>query len=769
MPDKKYTIAIVGNPNCGKTTLFNGLTGNTHTVGNWPGVTVEKKEGKIKNENVEINVVDLPGIYSLSAYSEDERISRDFILSHEADLIVNIVDASNIERNLYLTTHLLEMKVPVLLVFNMKDVAVTKDIHLNIQKVIDTLKVPSIYVSAVKKDDLKKIKDSIISAVDKKRISGVNISYEDELEDEINAIEPIITSVSENMGANSRWFTIKLLEGDEQLEKMVGDANILTETDIHDVRHRIEKRIGDEVDVSIADGRYGFVHGLVSLAVKRGAPQKTITEKIDNVVLNRILGIPIFFAVMYLVFWATISLGGAFIDFFDIIAGAIFVDGLETLLNSIGAPAWISAFFATGIGGGLQTIATFVPIIFMLFFMLSLLEDSGYMARAAFVMDRLMRIIGLPGKAFIPMLVGFGCTVPAIMATRTLENRRDRILTIFMAPFMSCGARLPVYALFAAAFFPQSGQNIVFLLYIIGIVLAVLTGILLKNTLFKGESAPFVMELPLYHTPRLGHVFIHTWSKLKGFVLKAGKVLIIIITILGFLNSLGTDGSFGNEDAQNSVLSVAGKAVTPLFSSFGIEKDNWPAAVGLFTGLFAKEVVVGTINSLYSSMGESDEGNNEEEDEFFFWGSIGEAFGTIPVNVADLFALEALVDPLGVNIGDVSEENSAAEELEVEPAVFKEMRKRFRGGGFGAFAYLLFVLLYVPCLVAVGAAFKEMGWKLTLFQAVYSTMLAWVLATLFFQVTVGHSAIWIISSLFVLFLSVSGIYFWAHKNSGEIL
>lgn len=765
MSNKKHTIAIVGNPNCGKTTLFNGLTGNTHTVGNWPGVTVEKKEGTLKIESYDVNVVDLPGIYSLSAYSEDERISRDYILSHEADLIVNIVDASNIERNLYLTTHLLEMKVPVLLVFNMKDVAAAKDIHLYVSKVTDALKLPAVYVSAVKRADVNKIKDAIVSAIEKKDIANVEFSYEDEIEDEINSLIPKIESVSKEIGADPRWFAVKMLEGDEQLEDKAIAADAIDSKEVKEAQARAEKKIGDEVDVSIADARYGFVHGLVSLAVKRGAPQKTATEKIDGVVLNRILGLPIFFVIMYLVFWATIGFGGAFIDFFDIVAGAIFVDGFGAVLEAINAPTWLSAILSTGIGGGLQTIATFVPIIFMLFFMLSLLEDSGYMARAAFVMDRLMRLIGLPGKAFIPMLVGFGCTVPAIMATRTLENRRDRILTIFMAPFMSCGARLPVYALFAAAFFPDAGQNIVFLLYLIGILLAIVTGILLKSTLFKGESAPFVMELPLYHTPRLNHVFIHTWSKLKGFVLKAGKVLIIIITLLGFFNSMGTDGSFGNEDSENSILSVAGKAVTPLFSSFGIEKENWPAAVGLFTGLFAKEVVVGTINSLYSQAAEE----IETDEKFEFWSSIGEAFGTIPSNIANLFALDAITDPLGMNIGNVSEEIDAAEKLEVEPAVFKEMRKRFRGGGFGAFAYLLFVLLYVPCLVAVGAAYKEMGWKLTLFQAVYSTMLAWVLATLFFQFTVGHSTLWIISSLIVLGLSIGGIWFWAQKNTGEIL
>ncbi|MCK5200233.1 MAG: ferrous iron transport protein B, partial [Spirochaetales bacterium] len=354
----------------------------------------------------------------------------------------------------------------------------------------------------------------------------------------------------------------------------------------------------------------------------RGTPKKTATDKIDKIVLNRFLGIPIFLAAMYLVFWVTINLGGALIDFFDISFGAIFVDGSAILLDKIGSPGWITAIISTGIGGGIQTLATFVPIMFMMFFMLALLEDSGYMARAAFVMDRFMRVIGLPGKAFIPMLVGFGCTVPAIMATRTLANKRDRYLTIFMTPFMSCGARLPVYALFAAAFFPKNGQTIVFALYMTGIVLAVFTGLLLKKTLFAGESAPLLMELPLYHVPRLKHIFLHTWLRLKGFILKAGKFLIIIIAVLGFFNSLGTDGSFGNEDSEESVLAVAGKVITPIFTPFGVTKENWPASVGLFTGLFAKEVVVGTLNSLYMTAAES----GTEDDVFNFWEAIGEAF-----------------------------------------------------------------------------------------------------------------------------------------------
>ena len=466
---------------------------------------------------------------------------------------------------------------------------------------------------------------------------------------------------------------------------------------------------------------------------------------------------------MYLVFWVTINLGGALIDFFDISFGAIFVDGSAVILEKIGSPGWITAIISTGIGGGIQTLATFVPIMFMMFFMLALLEDSGYMARAAFVMDRFMRVIGLPGKAFIPMLVGFGCTVPAIMATRTLANKRDRYLTIFMTPFMSCGARLPVYALFAAAFFPRNGQTIVFALYMTGIVLAIFTGLLLKKTLFRGESAPLLMELPLYHVPRFRHIFLHTWLRLKGFIVKAGKFLIIIIAVLGFFNSLGTDGTFGNEDSEKSVLAVAGKAITPIFTPFGVTEENWPASVGLFTGLFAKEVVVGTLNSLYITT--AIEG--EEKKAYDLWGSLGEAFASIPGNIIGAFDPDSLTDPLGTNIGDVSDSDAVAEDMEIESSIFGEMRSRFKGGPAAAFAYLLFILLYVPCLVAVAAMYKEIGLPYTVFQVVYSTVLAWIVATLFYQIASGYDIKMIVTAVLMGLILIGSIIVFARSAKVE--
>jgi ferrous iron transport protein B len=414
-----------------------------------------------------------------------------------------------------------------------------------------------------------------------------------------------------------------------------------------------------------------------------------------------------------------------------------------------------------------------------MFFMLSLLEDSGYMARAAFVMDRFMRVIGLPGKSFVPMLVGFGCTVPAIMATRTLESKRDRMLTIFMAPFMSCGARLPVYALFAAAFFPESSGLMVFAIYMTGIGLAILTGLLMKKTLLRGEASHFIMELPVYNPPRLKHIMIHPWNRLKQFVLRASRIIVIMVTVLAFLNSLGTDGSFGNEDNEKSVLSKIGKTITPVFTPMGVEKDNWPASVALFTGLFAKEAVVGTLNSLYSQSemsssqdsstgkktGEDGAGTAGENQEFSLSGSLEEAFATIPENLSGVFG--SLSDPLGTGIiSEAGDQEKVAEEIEVDRGIFESMRRHFTGGQMQVFAYLIFILVYFPCVAAMGAIVRETGLGMALFQSAYLTILAWVVATLFYQIALGHSMLWIAIAAGMLFLLVLSMII-ASRNRGS--
>ena len=725
---KKLTIALVGNPNCGKTTLFNAFTGSKQRVGNWPGVTVEHKVGNYSHNGLDVEVIDLPGIYSFSAYSLDEKVSREFILNEKPDLVVNILDATNLERNLYLTTQLLEMKIPVVIALNMMDIAKQRKIIIEVDHLEEHLGCSVIPMVASKKDGFEKLKDYINLAGENRIISKTKVQYDSVVEDAIKKLSENVKYIASEKNVDSRWLAIKLLELDEIASEIT--ENKLVEM-VEEESIKIEKHTGDDVDIVVADGRYGFIHGLARDVIKRtDQVRKTVSDNIDKVVLNRFLGIPIFLGVMYLIFMLTINVGGAFIDFFDIFTGTIFVDGFRELLNLINLPQWIITFLADGIGGGIQTVSTFIPPIFFIFLSLSILEDSGYMSRAAFVMDRFMRFVGLPGKAFIPMLVGFGCNVPAIMATRTLENNRDRILTILMNPFMSCGARLPVYVLFATVFFPTHGGFVVFALYMIGILLAVLSGLLFKKTILKGETSTFVMELPPYHVPTFNAIFMHTWEKLKSFILRAGQVIIIVVVILSFLNSIGSDGSFGNEDSENSILSSIGKSLVPIFTPMGIEEDNWPATVGLFTGIFAKEAVVGTLDNLYSSLLE-DEAETEEVEEFDFWAGISEAFQSVGEGIAGISG--SFSDPLGVAVSDeLADKEIQSEEQEVTLNTFDEMQKRFRNK-FAAFAYLLFILIYVPCVATIAAVYRETNIKWATFSVLYLTILAWIVSTLYYQ------------------------------------
>lgn len=758
------TIAIVGNPNCGKTTLFNGLTGGNIKTGNWPGVTVEKKEGTLKNGNNQITIVDLPGIYSFSAYSEDEKIARDYILSGEPQLIINIVDANNLERNLFLTTQLIEMKVPVLVVLNMMDIAEKQNIKINIDELLEKLGIPVVGITATKKADIDKLITQIKDYTNSHKVSKTHIEYPNELEDVINKWKDAVKDTAQKINADARWVVLKLLESDQWVTENVISSGSLSASEIEAEQKKIEKLLGDTVDIICADYRYGFIHSITKSVVKKPANRRSLTDKIDKVVLNRVLGLPLFLLAMYLTFWVTINIGGAFIDFFDMFFGAIFVDGFGALLGSMNAPEWLITMLAGGLGAGIQTVATFIPIIFMMFFMLSILEDSGYMARAAFVVDRFMRMIGLPGKSFVPMLVGFGCTVPAIMATRTLEQKKDRFMTIFMSPFMSCGARLPVYVLFGAAFFPKTSGLMVFALYMTGIILAILTGLLLKKTVFKGEVSHFIMELPPYHLPRLKHILIHTWDRLKQFMIRAGVVIIIVVLLLSFFNSLGTDGSFGNEDTQNSILATTSKSIAPVFAPMGVEKENWPAVIALFTGLFAKEVVVGTLNALYSQINKAEaaadaveEESETEEEGFDLWAGIGEAFASIPEGLSGVFG--GLLDPLGLSSVEVAKDKDAVvEELEVEENIFTLMQSYFTKGPMQAFAFLLFILIYFPCFAALGVIVREVGLKLATFIMVYLTVLGWVVATLFFQITVAHQTLWIVVPIIFLVLTVVIFY-----------
>lgn len=732
MSDKVVTVAIVGNPNCGKTSLFNALTGARQKVGNWPGVTVDRKEGTFQYDGRQVRVIDLPGVYSLAvagASSIDERIARDYILSQAADVIVNILDASNLERNFYLTTQLLEMGVPMILALNMMDAARSKGLVIDTQSFQDRLGLPVRGVVAPTGEGLDLLKAAMAASAVRQYKPKLSVEFGTALEAEIVQLAALLPQKSNSNPTYARWTAIKLLEDDTSVAEKFDDS---IKQAVVAAQARISDATKEDTDILIADRRFSLAHDLVQSAVsRRGIASRSITDRIDSVVLNRVLGIPIFLAVMYLMFLFTIDVGSAFIDFFDILGGTLLVDGFGHVLKSVGSPDWLVAILAGGVGGGIQTVGTFIPIIGCLFLFLSVLEDSGYMARAAFVMDRFMRALGLPGKSFVPMMVGFGCTVPAVMSTRTLDNHRDRVLTAVMSHFMSCGARLPVYALFAAVFFPVGGQNIVFLLYLIGLFFAVATGLLLKNTILSGQSAPFLMELPLYHRPTLRGVLIRTWERLKSFVVKAGKFIVMVAVVLTFLNSWGRDGSFGNENTQNSVLAAVGESLIPVFKPMGIREDNWPAAVGLFTGLFAKEVVVGTLDALYSQMGAEADGAPAKEEAFDLVAGVSEAFATIPANLATL--TDRLLDPLGFDVTIAENLDQAAEKQDVERGTFDVIASKF-DGGIGAFAYLIAILLYSPCMSALSAYYRELSAGWTAFVALYSTALGYGFAVLTYQI-----------------------------------
>ena len=751
-----FTVGLVGNPNCGKTTLFNVLTGSRQHVGNWPGVTVEKKTGEYSHAGKLIKLVDLPGTYSLEAADDqvslDEKVARDYVASREADLIINIVDASNIERNLYLTSQLIEMRVPMILVLNMMDTVKQRGVKIDCEFLAEQLGCLVIPITASTKEGISYLKTQVNNAANSKPMPSAHIMYADALEKAISAMAPDLISIAARYRCDLRWLALRLLEDDTLAKQYAGSTYISIVTQL---QRKVELETEDEIDILAADARYGFVNGLIQKSVCRiNEVSRHTTEKIDHIVLNRYLGIPVFLLVMYAMFMFTINIGTAFVDFFDQSVGALLVDGLRLVLTGIDLPEWLVVLITQGVGGGIQVVASFIPIIGFLFMFLSALEDSGYMARAAFVMDRFMRMIGLPGKSFVPMIVGFGCNVPAIMATRTLENKRDRILTNLMNPFMSCGARLPVYALFAAAFFPVGGQNLVFALYLLGIVVAVLTGLIMRHTLFIGESAPFIMELPAYHLPTFRGVFIRTWDRLKSFLINAGKVIIPMVLVLNFLNALGTDGSFGQENSDKSVLSEIGRGLTPLFKPMGIEKENWPATVGIFTGILAKEAVVGTLDALYSKLSKG--AVIDEEIKFNLKEALLAAYLTVPANLSVI--ADNLLDPLGLNIGTVSDMASAASEQKVKTDTFSAMQHSF-DGKVGAFAYLLFILLYAPCVAATAAIYREtnIGW--TIFVVFWTTGIAYMTATIFYQAMTYsqhpyYSLVWIsgLGCVFILVL-----------------
>lgn len=747
------TIGLVGNPNCGKTTVFNALTGRKQRVGNWPGVTVERKSGTFKWHNKSIEVIDLPGIYSLVSASEtasiDERIACDFILNRQADVIVNILDASNLERNLYLTTQLIEMRVPIIIAVNMMDVARNRCMKVMLDKLQHEFGCPVIALEANRNKGLSELKNAIVSDVP---VIKLSFDYPKEIKD---IIQMLATRIPDNSKApfmscqhdkhsyfiSTEWLAIRLLEDDTYTQSLVTKEAL---EHVQDLKTQIHAKLGEDPDILLADARYRFIHELVNRCLIKNANIRTWTSRIDSILLNRYLGIPIFFFIMYCLFLFAINIGGAFQDFFDMGSDTIFVQGLSHGLSWLGAPNWLIAFLANGVGKGINTTITFIPVIGAMFLALAFLEDSGYMARGAFVVDRLMRALGLPGKSFVPMIVGFGCNVPSVMAARTLENKRDRILTVMMSPFMSCGARLAIYAVFTAAFFPTGGQNVVFALYLIGIAMAMLTGLLLRKTLLKGTSAPLVMELPPYHLPRLKTLCLLAWQRLKGFVIRAGKLIVPICILIGALNSLNVGGGInsGEGDSQ-SLLSLVGQWLTPLFAPMGIHQNNWPATVGLVTGVLAKEVVVGSLNTLYSQLGHF---ANVPTEAFHFWGGLQDAFLSILKNLGEI--RDSLGNPI----------LAKAPVHTLSQSVYGLMYQRF-DGQVGAMAYLLFVLLYFPCISTTAAMVRELNRAWAWFSVVWTTAVAYGAAVGFYQLATFmrhplESSLWIAGIAFVFLTTV---------------
>ena len=755
------TLALAGNPNCGKSALFNALTGIRQQTGNWPGVTVERKEGTLELDGRPVRVIDLPGIYSLDAGSLDEIVTRDYLLSREADLIVNVLDAGNLERNLYLTVQLLEMGVPVVLALNMMDVARRRGIRIDTGRLSRELGCPVVPVVAVTKEGLTELMARALAAAGGREPAGTPLGHGDLVEEAVTELAPRLASHGHDRSA--RWLALKLLESDPTAER--GASPALLESAAR-WRERIGERTGGDVDLHIADTRFGHAHTLAERVVRaRGRAGRTLSDRIDRVVLSRAFGIPLFLLAIYLMFMFTMNVGGAFVDVFDLGAKALFVDGLGHLLATWGAPEWMRAVLADGIGGGLQVVATFIPVIGSLYIVLSILEDSGYMARAAFVMDRFMRSIGLPGKAFVPLIVGFGCNVPAVMATRTLESERERKLTILMNPFMSCGARLPVYALFAAAFFPQSGQNLVFALYLTGIAVAILTGLAMKHTLLAGESSGLLMELPPYHLPTVKGVLLRTWDRVRLFLREAGRIIVVMVLALNLLSSLGTDLSFGAGNSDRSLLATASRAATPLFAPMGIREDNWPAVLGVFSGVLAKEVIVGTLDSLYGRLAEESAGAPPTEP-FDLIRDLKRAAASVADNLGRLG--ERMTDPLGLRVGDLSDRTAVATEQGVRTGTFGAMAERFDGRA-GAFAYLLFVLLYFPCVATMGAIVREAGAAWAGFVALWTTGMAYLTATVFYQAatferTPWSAGLWIGGLLLLLASVLMALRLWARNG-----
>ena len=605
------TIALAGNPNCGKTTMFNALTGANQYVGNWPGVTVEKKEGKLKNQK-DVTVTDLPGIYSLSPYTLEEVVSRDYLLKEKPDVIIDLVDATNIERNLYLATQLLEIGIPVVIALNMVDLLKKNNIHINVKGLSSALGCPIVETSALKGTGLKEVVDEAIKCANQHRVPSKQMEFPKAVEKAVNEIEGFVpANISEE---NKRWYAVKLLERDSKVKEGL-NLPASAQSRIEEIASGLEKAEDDDTESIVTDGRYQYIQKVVSANVKRSGNKMTVSDKIDRIVTNRILGLPIFILTMFIVYYVSVTTVGTMVTDWT---NDSFVGGIQGVvsdgLGNAGVADWLISLVSDGIIGGLGAVLGFVPQMAILFLFLSILEDCGYMVRIAFVMDRVFRHFGLSGKSFIPLLISSGCGIPGIMASKTIEADNDRRLTIMTATFIPCGAKLPVIALMGGIMTAYATGDYVAagfitpLMYFIGVVAVLVSAIILKKTKpFSGKPAPFVMELPQYHIPSAKTVLLHVWERLKGFIIKAGTILFLATVIMWVLSSIGSTGSGIGfvEDSNDSIMAILGGILAPIFAPLGFGK--WQPVAASISGFSAKESIVSTMGVLANVAGDDAE------------------------------------------------------------------------------------------------------------------------------------------------------------------
>ena len=641
-------IALAGNPNCGKTTMFNALTGANQYVGNWPGVTVEKKEGKLKSKKTkeEVIVTDLPGIYSMSPYTLEEVVSRDYVLKENPDVIIDLVDATNIERNLYLTTQLIETGVPVVIALNMADLLAKRGIKIDVKRLSMLLDCPIIETSALKGEGLDKLIDEAVKVAKKSEIDLPKDIFSEELEGAVAEVKSVLpSSVSEE---KKRWYAVKFLENDSKVVESMKLSSAAAQT-VEAQRKALEKKHDDDMESIVTDERYKFIQKIVSTTVQKGKEKLTTSDKIDRIVTNRFLGIPIFMLVMWIVYYVSVTTVGTFVtDWTNDVFVVAIQDAATSALSAIGAGDMVMGLVVDGIIGGLGAVLGFVPQMAILFLFLSILEDCGYMVRIAFVMDRVFRHFGLSGKSFIPLLISSGCGIPGIMASKTIEQDNDRRLTIMTATFIPCGAKLPVIALMGGVISGevagyQESSFIAPLMYFIGIVAVLVAAIILKKTKpFSGKPAPFVMELPQYHIPQAKTVLLHVWERLKGFIIKAGTILFLACVVMWFLGGFGfVDGSFGMvEDSADSLMAMIGGVIAPLFAPLGF--GEWQPVAASISGFTAKEAIVSTMGVLANVSGDTEDAVNVAAGVASWFPSSIAAFTFLMFNLLDSPCLAAI-------------------------------------------------------------------------------------------------------------------------------